>query len=241
MIYTITLNPALDRMLWVNKVTLDDSNRIEKEERFAAGKGVDVSKVLTTLGVRNTALGFVGGFTGDELEGRLLNNGVTCDFVRISCETRVNVVINETSTGRQVLFSGKGPEVEPYELMRLIHKIEDITEDDIIIMSGSLPPGINPEVYYRIIEMAKARKAWVLFDADLNALSLGIQAKPDAIKPNIHELSRLVNRELENLDDIIDAAKSIQKMGIKIVLASMGEKGILLVAGQECYRNSRPP
>jgi len=157
MIYTVTLNPALDRALWVKTIRLDDSNRIEKEERFAAGKGIDVSKVLTTLGVRNIALGFVGGFSGEELAGRLLNDGMTCDFVRISGETRTNIIINDMATGRQVLFSDRGPQIKPYELMQFIHKIENFSNDDIIVISGSLPPGVNPEVYYKIIEMSKGR------------------------------------------------------------------------------------
>jgi 6-phosphofructokinase 2 len=240
MIYTVTLNSALDRMLWVEKITLDDSNRIEREKRFAAGKGVDVSRVLTTLGVRNTALGFVGGFTGEELEGRLLNKGVTCDFVKISGETRTNIVINDMSTGKQILFSGKGPKIKPFELMRLIHKIENITENDMSIISGSLPPGINPEVTYKIIEMAKKRGAKVLLDADDEILTIGIQAKPDIIKPNIHELSRLVNQKLTTMDDIMAAAKNLNNQGVKIILTSLGARGIVLVSKNEYY-HAVPP
>jgi len=88
MVYTITLDPALDRTIWVKKIEADDSNRIDREERFADGRGVDVSKVLTTLEVRNNALGFIGGFAGEEVEGRLLNQGISCDFIKISGETR---------------------------------------------------------------------------------------------------------------------------------------------------------
>ena len=123
MIYTITLNPALDRTIWVEKMQYDDSNRIEKEERFAGGKGIDVSKVLTVLGVSNRALGFIGGFTGDELEGRLVNEGIQCDFTGIPCETRTNIVINNTGTGSQTFFSARGPGVRPYELMQMVHKV----------------------------------------------------------------------------------------------------------------------
>ena len=83
MIYTINLNPALDCTIWVKRMQYDDSNRIEKEERFAGGKGIDVSKVLVTLEVSNKALGFIGGFTGEELEGRLVNEGIQCDFTVI--------------------------------------------------------------------------------------------------------------------------------------------------------------
>jgi 6-phosphofructokinase 2 len=156
MVYTITLNPALDRTLWVKKTQPDDSNRIEQEEKYAGGKRIDVSKVLTTLGVSNKALGFVGGFAGEELEGRLTNEGISCDFIRISGETRTNIIINEMSTGSQTIFSASGPEIKPYELMQIIHKVERLEKPDIIIISGSLPPGVHPEIYRKIIEMSKS-------------------------------------------------------------------------------------
>ncbi len=114
MVYTITLNPALDRTLWVKKTQPDDSNRIEQEEKYAGGKGIDVSKVLTTLGVSNKALGFVGGFAGEELEGRLINEGISCDFIRVSGETRTNIIVNDMSTGSQTIFSASGIEIKPY-------------------------------------------------------------------------------------------------------------------------------
>ncbi len=99
MVYTITLNPALNRTLWVEKIQPDGSIRIEREERYAGGKGLDVSKVLTTLGVSNKALGFVVGFAGEEVEGRLLNEGISCDFIRISGETRTNIIVDDIATG----------------------------------------------------------------------------------------------------------------------------------------------
>ena len=145
MIYTITLNPALDRTLWIKKTQPDESNRIELEQRFAGGKGIDVSKVLTTLGIGNRALGFVGGFTGEELEGLLVNHGVACDFVRISSETRTNIIVDDVNTGTQTVFSASGPEIKPYELMQLMHKVEKLDDPDFVIVSGSLPPVFIPK------------------------------------------------------------------------------------------------
>ena len=126
MIYTITHNPALDRTLWVEKIQPDDSNRIESEHRYAGGKGIDVTKVLATLGVSNKALGFIGGFAGEELEGRLLNEGITSDFIGISGETRTNIIVNDMSTGTQTVFSARGPEINSHALMQLIHKVENL-------------------------------------------------------------------------------------------------------------------
>ena len=240
MIYTITLNPAMDRTLWVEKIRPDDSNRITREQRYAVGKGIDVSRVLTTLGLVNKALGLVGGFAGEELEGRLLNEGIACDFVRIPGETRTNIVINEASTGNQTVFNARGPEIRPYELMQMIHKVEKVEDPETVVISGSLPPGVNPEIYRKIIEIFKERGARVLLDTDGDALSMGIHGLPDVIKPNIHELCRLVGRELLKKDEIISAATSLLKQGIGIVLVSMGAEGILLISEKEQYMASPP-
>ncbi|MCW7075981.1 MAG: 1-phosphofructokinase [Candidatus Syntrophoarchaeum sp.] len=235
MIYTITLNPALDRTLWVKKTQSEDSNRIEREQRYAGGKGIDVSRVLTTLGISNKALGFVGGFAGEELEGRLLNAGVACDFIRISGETRTNIIINEMSTGNQLVFNAMGPEIKPYELMQMIHKIEKLEKPEMVVISGSLPPGVHPVIYQNIIEILKKRGARVILDADGDALKVGIQGFPDVFKPNVYELSRLVNRELKGIDEIVTAASRIHEEGVEIVLVSMGARGIILIGEKEEY------
>ena len=240
MIYTITLNPALDRTLYVKKIQYDDSSRIEKEQRYAGGKGIDVSRVLTILGVDNKALGFVGGFAGEELEGRLLNKGISSDFISISGETRTNIIVNDISTGTQTVFSARGPEITPHALMQLIHKVENLKEPDMVTISGSLPPGVNPEIYRKIIEIAKNREATVVLDTDGDALKVGIDSYPDVIKPNIHELSRLKGMELKAMDGIIKAARSFREQGVEIVLVSMGAEGILLVAEKEGYVASPP-
>jgi 6-phosphofructokinase 2 len=240
MVYTITLNPALDRTLWVQEIQPDESNRIEREQRYAGGKGIDVSKVMKTLGVSNKALGFVGGFAGEELEGRLLNEGIICDFIRISGETRTNIIVNDMSTGMQTVFSASGPEIKPYELMQMIHKVEKLEKPDIVTISGSLPPGVHSEIYRKIIEIAKNKEAKVILDTDGDALKVGIQGLPDIIKPNIHELSRLVDMRLRTVDEIIRAAQSVHKQGVRIVLVSMGAKGILLFSRKERYLASPP-
>jgi 6-phosphofructokinase 2 len=240
MIYSITFNPALDRTLWVENIKPDDSNRVEREERYAGGKGIDVSRVLTTLGVMNKALGFIGGFTGEELEGRMLNQGVACDFVRISNETRTNIIVTDITRGTQTVFSASGPEIEPYELMQMIHKVEKFQEPDIVILSGSLPPGVYAEIYRKMIGITKGKGATVILDSDGDALRLGIQGLPDVIKPNVHELSRLVNSELNDMGEIIQAARGVREQGTGIVLVSMGARGILLVAEKEQYLASPP-
>ncbi len=233
MIYTLTLNPALDRTLFINQIKADDSNRIEKEERFAGGKGIDVSRVLNELDIPNIALGFVGGFAGDELEGRLINEGIGCSFVRIREETRTNIILNDLTTHKQTVFSAKGPEIEPFELMKLIRMIEILENPETFAISGSLPDGVHPEIYRKIIDLARSRGAYVALDTDGEPLHSGITAHPNLIKPNIHELSRLIGKELTSIEEISSAAKEIVQEGVETVLVSMGPKGILLVNFKE--------
>jgi 6-phosphofructokinase 2 len=235
MIYTITLNPALDRTLWIQKVRDDVSNRILEEKSFAGGKSVDVSKVLKNLGVDNIALGFVGGFAGRELEGRLLNEGIETDFVRVSGETRTNIIIHETDTGKQLAFNARGPEIKPDELMQFIEQLEKLPCGDVVAIGGSIPLGVSPEIYRKIISLVKKCQAKVVLDVDGEALRQGIKAHPNVIKPNIHELSELAGRELKGLDDVVTAARSINQQGVEIVLVSMGAKGILLVSDGQQY------
>lgn len=235
MIYTITLNPALDRTIWIDRIRDDVSNRILEEQSFAGGKSIDVSKVLNDFGVDNVALGFVGGFAGRELEGRLLNEGIQTDFIRVSGETRTNIIIHEKETGRQLAFNARGPEIRPSEIMQLVEQIETLPSPSIVAIGGSLPSGVSPEIYRKIIALVKKCGARAVLDVDGEALRTGIKAQPTIIKPNIHELSELVGYELESLDGILTAAREINRQGVEIVLVSMGAKGILLVSDGHEY------
>ncbi len=235
MIYTITLNPALDRTLQVSKIEHDVSNRILWENFYAGGKGIDVSRVLANLGVENRALGFRGGFAGEHLKALLIKEGIQSDFVRVSGETRTNVIVHEIRTGRQIAFNSQGPEVKPFELVEFTDEVAQLEDPTIVSIGGSVPPGTSPEIYRKIIRTLKIRGAKVVLDVDREALKEGLQAKPHIIKPNIHELSHLVGKDLKKLDDVRNAAHEIHKRGVEIVLVSMGAKGILLVAdGEEC-------
>ena len=233
MIYTITLNPALDRILTVETILYDNPNRVTKEETYAGGKGIDVSKVLTKLNVENKALGFAGGFIGLELEGCLLNLGVNCEFIRISGETRTNIIINDLGKKKQISFNSHGPMIKSFELMEMINAIKGLKDANYVTISGSTPLGVSPIIYRKIVEIAKDKGATVLLDADDEPLKSGIMGKPHIVKPNVHELERLVGRELKNLESITEAAVEVQKRGIEIVLVSMGPNGMVLVAKDE--------
>jgi len=241
MIYTITLNPALDRQMWIEDIKYDESNRITREATYAGGKGIDVSRVLANFGADNVALGFVGGFPGEELEGRLLNDGVRCNFTYISTNTRTNIILNDEKTQSQTLFTAMGPEIQPHDLMRLIKQIQSLSNPEYVIISGSLPIGVQPAFYNKLIDISKEIGATVVFDTDGKAMRVGLSSKPHIIKPNIHELERLVDKKLKDIKDIAEEARTICKKGINTVLVSMGAKGMLCVNSKEEYWASPPP
>jgi len=238
MIYTITLNPALDRTIWLDELKVDDTNRTTKEEKYAGGKGIDVSRVLINFGVPSVALGFVGGFAGLEIEGLLINEGVNFDFVKISEETRTNIIINTNE--KQIIISAKGPTIPPFELTKLMDKVNNLDNPSYVVISGSLPEGLKPAVYSKIIDIAKSRSATVVLDTDGEALKFNISHKPHIIKPNRHELSRVIGRSLESVEDVVIAAKEVNRMGIEIVLVSMGKDGIVYVS-QNKVMHATPP
>jgi 6-phosphofructokinase 2 len=240
MIYTITLNPALDRILTVESIEYHNPNRVDGDERYAGGKGIDVSKALTRLGVDNKAIGFAGGYTGRELEGCLFNLGVDCEFVRISAETRINVYIHEAAKNRQISFNLRGPFIQSFELMDMIDTIKRLKDANYVIISGSVPSGVNPIIYQKIVEIAKAKGATVVLDSDDEPFKAGLRAKPHIIKPNVHELERLMATQLNSIGSIVDAAVQVHERGLDIVLVSMGARGVLLVTEDERWI-ARPP
>ena len=206
---------------------------MDGDERYAGGKGIDVSKALTRLGVENKAIGFAGGFTGQELEGCLFNLGVDCEFIRISAETRTNVFIHEIARNRQISFNLRGPFVQSFELIEMIDLIRGLKDANYVILSGSLPAGVNSIIYQKIVEIAKRKGATVVLDSDDEPFLAGLKAEPHIIKPNVHELERLIGRRLKDLRALVDAAVEVRGRGIDIVLVSMGARGMLLVSENE--------
>ncbi len=240
MIYTLALNPAIDRTFWVERIDFEESNRVQEEGRYAGGKGIDVSKVLTNLGVPNTALGFIGGYAGDELESRLTNEGVRSSLDRIGGETRTNIIVHERSTGRQLVLTASGPTITHHELSTLLRRLDRLDDPKFLAIGGSLPPGVHPQAYCQMISMFRERGVPTLLDADGDALKAGIEGSPDFIKPNLHELSELMGRALTGTSAIVEAAEEVRERGVSTVLTSLGAQGMLLVGDGVRYRAIPP-
>ncbi len=236
MIYTVTLNPALDRTIEVEGLVKDDANRILQEARYAGGKGIDVSRVIKELGGESIALGFIGGYDGLELEGRLINEGVLCDFTRIGGETRTNIILNNRREKVQIMLNAAGPEITPTEIGLFFQKLSSILPNaEFVVVSGSVPPGVNHNIYAQIITTLKGTGIRVALDADRELLRQGCKATPFIIKPNIHEFQRLTGLRSQRVKDMLKQARHLVEEGIKIVLISMGAKGIMGVREEVAY------
>jgi 6-phosphofructokinase 2 len=233
MIYTVTLNPALDRFIVVEQLLTEDTTRILSETPYAAGKGIDVARVIRELGGQNVALGLVGGFEGLQLEGLLINAGVITDFTKISGETRTNIILREQTKGRQYVISAAGPEVNATEIGLFYQKFNQIQDMDYVVLSGSLPRGVTPNLYGQLILAGKKKSAFIVLDTDGKSLRESIEYQPTCIKPNTYELSRLAERELQTESEIIGFCEKIHEKGIPYILVSRGKKGLLLSSGKK--------
>ena len=241
MIYTVTLNPALDRLIVVERLLKEDTTRVIYENFYAAGKGIDVSRVIRELGGQSVALGLVGGYDGLHLEGLLINAGVMTDFTKISRETRTNIILREKATGRQFVISAAGPDVDATEIGRLYQNTLQIQDMDYLILSGSLPKGVTPNLYGQLILAGKKKKAFIFLDSDGDALRESTEYLPTGIKPNLFELSRLVRRRLKTELEIIDACEEIHHKGIPYVLVSRGKEGLILSTKEQKIKAVAPP
>jgi len=241
MIYTVTLNPALDRFIVVEQLLAEDTTRILSETPYAAGKGIDVSRVIRELGGQSVALGLVGGYDGLQLEGLLINAGVMTDFTRISGETRTNIILREQAQSRQYPISAAGPEIKATEIGMFYQHVNHIRDMDYLILSGSLPCGVSPNLYGQLILAGKKKSAFIFLDADGSPLHEALDYQPTCIKPNIYELSRLAERELQTESEILGFCEQIHRRGISYVLVSRGKAGLLLSSAEQRIKAVAPP
>ncbi len=241
MIYTVTLNPALDHFLDVEELRVDDANRVKREALYAGGKGIDVSRAIRHLGGDSMALGFIGGHTGQAMIELLKAEGVTCYFTPIAQETRRNIIVTTQRARTQTMLNSRGPVVSKDEWAAfLTHlKLLDL-RDAYVVVSGSLPVGLPGDAYRQIIDVVQSRGARAVLDADGPCFKSGLRAKPFAIKPNVNELRRLTGQPLRSESAILRAAERVQRGGVEVVLVSRGAKGVVLVGRQECFRAIPP-
>lgn len=211
MIVTVTLNPSVDHALFLPAVVLNDVNRVQKVERDAGGKGVNLSRMAARLGADTLATGFLGGGAGSYVRSVLDAHQVRHLFVPIAGETRVNFSVEDSRGLPPTTFNEPGPEIQPDEVEELFLVLESLlNRAQWLALGGSLPPGLDASVVARLVAFGRARGVRVSLDADGQALKLGLSAKPHFIKPNTHEAERLLGRRIESLEDAIRAADEIR-------------------------------
>ena len=232
MVYTVTLNPALDYVMKLKALRTDDINRTDGEEIYYGGKGINVSVILTQLGIPNTALGFLGGFTGKKLEEILKNDNVSCDFNYLkNGDTRINVKIK---ADKEIDLNACGPEITKEDMQSFLKKLDGIKSGDYLILAGSIPNTLPDDIYEQILERVGDRNINCVVDATGDLLKNVLKYKPFLIKPNHHELGDLFSVQIKSDDDIVKYSKKLQEMGAKNVLVSMAKDGAMLTDENGC-------
>ena len=227
MIYTLTLNPALDYIMQVKNLGFEDVNRSYFEDLHYGGKGINVSVVLTRLGVPTKALGFIAGFTGEQLEKMLEAEGVNCSFLRLKGgNTRINVKIKSDA---ELDINARGPAVSEEDIETLIENMGEIGEGDYLVIAGSVPENLPGDIYERILASLQGKGVNFVVDTTGGHLLSVLKYKPFLIKPNHHELGELFGVKIESEEDVITYAGKLRDMGARNVLVSRGDKGALLL------------
>mgnify|MGYP005834937935 CR=1 FL=1 len=228
MIITVTLNTAVDKTYTISNFSLDRVHRPSEWKIVPGGKGINVSRVLKELGVESLALGFAGGYNGRFIERGLTTEGIVHQMVHTEQESRVCTTIIDPEHKTQTEVNELGPVISQQELAMLEDiLVSNLSNAEGLIFSGSLPPGVPNDVYFRWINKAHEMGCWALLDSSGQSMREGIKANPDYAKPNLAELSDLTRREHLTTDEILDSAEELVRGGVGVMLVSMGRSGAL--------------
>ncbi len=239
MIYTVTFNPSLDYIVRMDHFEAGAINRVSYEQVLAGGKGINVSIVLHNLGHESTALGFVAGFTGDEIERELDAFPVHHDFVRLENGfSRINV---KAKAENETEINGQGPDISEAAQKKLFEKLDTLGKGDTLVLAGSIPKTLPDDIYERIMERLDGRGIRIVVDAEKKLLLNVLKYHPFLIKPNNHELGDMFGVTLKTDEEIVTYAKKLQEKGATNVLISMaGDGAILLTADGKHYKSPAP-
>ena len=228
MIYTVTFNPSLDYIVDVEHITLGRVNRTKSEIIYPGGKGVNVSIVLKNLGHDSTALGFLAGFTGEEIRRRLLDMGISADFIDIpEGMSRINMKIRSDDESE---INGMGPYIRPDDIEQLYEKLDALTKGDVLVLAGSIPSMMPETMYSDIMRRLEGCGVRIAVDATRDLLMNVMPYHPFVIKPNNHELGEIFGVELKTREEVIPYAKKLQEKGATNVIVSMAGEGAVFVS-----------
>ena len=235
MIYTVTLNPALDKTVEIPSLTVDSVNRITTMRTDPGGKGINVSKVIKSLGGKSIATGILGGSTGRAISTALEAMGIQTGFWFVEGETRTNLKVIDPVNHTNTDLNEPGITVSEEILNGLLQELLlEVSEGDIVVLSGSLPKGSPKDTYAAWVRACKKAGAKVILDADGELLAEGLGASPYLIKPNNHELSALMGEKLDTPEELEKAARTLrEKHNIAKIVVSMGGAGALYITEKE--------
>ena len=227
MIYTITFNPAIDYVVNIDKLNLGITNRSTSESYYYGGKGINVSTILCNLGIKNKALGFVAGFTGDAIEKGAKDAGIDTDFIHLENGiSRINIKIKSSE---ETEINCQGPHITDSDIEKLFSQLDELKEGDTLILAGSIPNSLPQDIYENILAKLSDRNIRFVVDATQKLLMNVLKYRPFLIKPNRQELSEMFDVEVNTQEDIIKYGKKLQEMGAVNVLVSLGGDGALLI------------
>lgn len=227
MFYTVTFNPAIDYVLHIDEMQAGCINRSQSEEIYFGGKGINISIVLSELGIISKALGFVAGFTGEAIEEGVRKKGVETDFVYLkSGFSRINVKIKSKE---ETELNGQGPKISDKDLSALYEKLDKLEDGDTLVLAGSIPSILPFDIYEKILARLSGKRIKTVVDATDNLLLSTLKYNPFLIKPNNHELGEMFGVTLTSREQIIMYAKKLKEMGAVNVLVSMAGDGAVLV------------
>ncbi|MBN8209497.1 1-phosphofructokinase [Bacillus sp. NTK071] len=236
MIYTITLNPSVDYIIQLDNLKTGLVNTVDEETKIAGGKGVNVTRVLKRLGHQSTALGFVGGFTGEFIEKSLNDEDLSTDFIRVEGDTRINIKLKN---GEETEINGLSPTISEHNVDQLFEQLSHTVAGDLVVMAGSVPASIHQSIYSRILH-SLPEGVLAIVDTKGKALEETVKAKPFLVKPNHHELGDLFGVEVTTVDDAVKYGKKVQAMGAENVIVSMAGDGAVFITKEEILFGNVP-
>ena len=239
MIYTVTFNPSLDYTVRVEDFQQGRVNRTEREKIYAGGKGINVSMVLKNLGYDSTALGFLAGFTGREIQRLLEVQGIRTDFIDIpEGISRINMKIRSQVESE---INGMGPAIREQHIAALYQKLDQLQDGDVLVLAGSIPSGMPDSMYRDIMAYLKEKKLKIAVDATNDLLVNVLPYHPFVIKPNNHELGEIFGVTLTEKEHVIHYAAKLQEMGARNVIVSMAGEGAVFVGEDGSVYQSEEP